>query len=229
VLALALAAAGCGNSDHRLGGVTCGGGAELVMIDDMEDENKAAIPIASGRAGNWYAYNDKSPSGVQMPGALIDVFTMVELEPQRGTSAWAAHTSGSGFSEWGAGIACDLNLKSEYDASRHSGIAFWIRSRNPVRVQVPDRNTSPRGGNCDETLLNDCNDDFGANLPPSQDWREVRLHWSELRQAGFGRRRWPSIDASAIYAIKFQTGPDTDFDFLIDDVAFLCTDPAAKP
>ena len=217
----------CAEPEHRLGGVTCGAGAERVMIDDMEDSNKAAIIQASGRAGTWYAYNDNSAGSTQRPGSLVDVFPMERLEPARGASQWAARTRGGGFSNWGAGIAFDLNLKDSYDASEYTGISFFVHSRlpngYPVRVQISDRFTSPRGGEC---RGGDCNDDFGANVVASPEWQEIRLHWSELLQLGFGRSPLPTVDTSAVYAIKFQVGTYTDFDFFIDDVAFLCTDPA---
>lgn len=238
--------AGCGDAQHSLGGVTaqnrddpsavdhvgrCEPGAAVDLIDNMEDGD-GSIFLSHGRAGVWFSYNDDTNKDVgsgttQWPKAGAERFFMDPVSPPRKGSIKAAHTNGSGYSNWGAGIGFDLLVQQPYDASRYRGLTFFLR-RAPeadaaVRLNVTDRNTSPLGGVCDADH-NGCYSDFGIDLQATESWQEVKLEWSELTQPSWALMNYDAIATSALYGIRFQSKPNAHFDFWIDDIAFLCAE-----
>ncbi|MGC4095051.1 MAG: hypothetical protein QM756_45460 [Polyangiaceae bacterium] len=237
-------AVGCGDAQHSLGGSSarnlddpsavshsgrCDPGALIDLIDDMEDED-GSIFLSHGRAGVWFSYNDETNrddgSGTtQWPKAGAERFFMDPVSPRRKDSTRAAHTMGSGYSNWGAGIGFDLLVQQPYDASHYKGLTFFLR-RGPgadasLRLNVTDGNTSPLGGRCD-TNHNGCYSDFGFDLSASEAWQEVKLTWDELSQPSWAVTRYDAIETSLLYGIRFQAPQNSSFDFWIDDVAFLC-------
>jgi hypothetical protein len=227
---------GCSDAEHRLGGFSCPAddpsntlqgpcvtGDALDLIDDMEDSD-GSIDM-QGRAGVWFAFNDGTIDAIQVPPSNAENFAMQLLTPPRGSSKYAAHSLGSRFTEWGAGIGFDLRVKKAYDVSRASGISFWARTlpgkTTRLRLNVPDRNTSSLGGICAEPL---CNDSFGADLELTTSWQLFSFRWSELKQVGWSTNTYPSIEISEIYGIRFQTEPAAEFEFEIDDIAFTCSE-----
>ncbi|MFZ5893879.1 MAG: hypothetical protein ACOY0T_22650 [Myxococcota bacterium] len=237
-----LAAVGCGDAQHSLGGVTprntddpsavphvgrCAPGAVVDMIDNMEDGD-GSIFLSHGRAGVWFSYNDETNKNLdtaQWPKAGAERFFMDPISPARKSSKRGARTRGAGYSNWGAGIGFDLLVQQPYDASHYEGITFFLR-RSPgaastVRFNVTDRNTSPLGGQCDANN-NGCYSDFGFNLTATENWEEIKLSWSDLTQPSWALVRYPALETSALYGIRFQAEPNANFDFWIDDIAFLC-------
>jgi hypothetical protein len=238
VAATCLVAAGCGDGDYRLGGAgpqqealqpsdvptvgLCANGADVELIDQMEDGD-GAINLTGGRAGVWFAFNDGT--GTQFPKLNVESFPMAAVDPERSGSRYAARTYGSGFTTWGGGIGFDLLAQHEYDASTYAGIAFWAR-RAPgataaVRLVVIDGATSPLGDECD-FVHNLCHDDFGSDLELGTAFHHFSFAWADLTQRGWSGQILPSVDASRLYGVRFQTDASVDFDFWIDDVALLC-------
>ena len=198
-----------------------GGSVTPGLIDDMEDNNDAIL-TAEGRQGFWFTFNDQTAGAKQSPPSTG--FTMSALSTPRETSTFAARTSGSGFTAWGAGMGLNLNsmgtTKSAYDASGYTGLTFWAMaaagSATTVRVSVADADTSPEGGVC---MGDKCNDHFGAPIELGATWKQYALKFSELKQEGFGQP-FPGLKAAALYAISFSVGANTTFDVYIDDIAF---------
>lgn len=242
---LAVALAGCGQ-DQSLGGEPdpeeqpaadrhlCSGGAELEMIDDMEDRHPAILEYGA-RSGNWFAFNDLTPGGEQTPPTNVQRFPMFELEPPRGESEYGVGSHGHGFERWGAGVGFELNAQKPYDASPYAGIAFWAK-RAPgatprLRFDVTDLNTSPFGDVCNlEATCDDhggceverqCDDYFGADLELEEEWTYYEFSWSDLEQAGWSMVGYPRI-SETIFGVRFQVDDKQDFDFLVDDIAFVC-------
>lgn len=243
---LATALWGCGQ-DQSLGGEAdpderppatdrhlCSGGAELEMIDDMEDKHPAILENGA-RSGNWFAFNDLTPGGVQTPPTNVQRFPMTELEPPRGDSHYGVSSHGEGFARWGAGVGFELNAQKPYDASGYAGVSFWARrergATSRLRFDVTDLNTSPFGDVCNlEATCDDhggcqverqCDDYFGADLELEPEWNYYEFRWSELRQAGWSMVRYPRI-SQTIFGIRFQVDVNEPFDFVVDDIAFVC-------
>ena len=215
----------------------CSEGAEFELIDDMEDDNATIIIRRDNdRSGVWFAFNNDNSFGDQEPKPNSP-FYMDELDPARGSSHYAAHTRGSGFVDWSGGIGFDLRSQLAYDASRYAGFGFWARrdadASARLRADVTDRNTTPYGGQCDseatcsrdracDPALMACYDNFGVALELSEEWQFYSYGWDELSQAGWSGNFYSEITRTEIYGIRFQSEPETEFEFWIDDVAFVC-------
>lgn len=258
VFACCVLLAACGQATgHQLGGDNvgapvellrvgrCGADADLELIEDMEDNNQA-INQAAGRSGSWFSFNDGT--GTQSPMMGTQIFPMTDLDPPRGASRKAVHTSGSGFTTWGAGVGFELASTAPYDASRYAGIAFWARGAagvtQSVRINVTDRNTSQFGSVCDLDCQADvgatennestdkicmpdrgpCHDyfgvDFGATL--SGEWQLFRYSWAELSARNWSHKNLPAIVTSEVYGMRIQADSPDSFDFWLDDIGFIC-------
>ncbi len=241
----AAALSGCGQ-DQSLGGEPaperppsadrhlCAGGAELEMIDDMEDRHPAILEYGE-RSGNWFAFNDLTPGGEQTPPTNVQRFPMIELDPPREDSNYGIGSNGHGFERWGAGVGFELNAQKPYDASPYAGISFWAR-RAPdatpqLRFDVTDVNTSPFGDVCNlEATCDDhggceverqCDDYFGADLELQEDWTYYQFGWSELEQVGWSEVLYGEL-SETIFGVRFQVAGRQTFDFEVDDIAFVC-------
>lgn len=209
------------NTDERGNGVT------TELIDDME-ANTGSILASKGRVGAWYVYNDATSTAKQNPGVP---FLPEAITPPRGTSGFAARTSGKGFDTWGAGMGFNFNdpgdgaggsKKSLYDASAYKGLTFYAKAEPStavsVRVNLSSKDTDPAGGVC--TPAAKCNDDFGKSITLTNDWKQYTIMFSDLTQQGFGTAV-KSFDPSKVYAVHFQVAKSATFDFWIDDIAFI--------
>ncbi len=199
------------------GGITsCGvvGSGYPVLIDDMEDGD-ALILFNDGRQGGWFVYNDGT--GMQVPSGQVG--SMPLLDVARDMSTRGAHTYGSGFATWGAGIGFALAAGCMYDASAHLGFSFWARasSAQTARLMVNTGATSPpeSGGYC----KSGCYDSFGAPIALSNSWNEYAVSFYDLAQQGWGTPA--SFDPSELLTIQFQVSAYQAFDFWIDDIEFL--------
>ena len=217
---------GSGGSGGGGGGAAGSPGGSL-LIDDMEDQD-GSINAVDGRDGAWYTYNDETATGTQAPAVAKD-FTMKAVTPARGDSGFAANTTGSGFTSWGAGMGFDLNnagaAAKPYDASAHSGISFYARTGagagKGLRGNVADKQTTVEGGICKETAtVHECFDDFGADVTITTEWKQVTLKFASMKQGGFAKA-FPKLATNGLYAIHFQVDANVKFDLWIDDVSFV--------
>lgn len=236
-----LGAAGCSDDSYRLGGAgdanvpLCAEGAAIEYIDRMED-GEGAIEFTAGRTGFWFAFNDlvvgpaadPNEDATQYPDRNGETFPMAKLTPARDDSHYASHSYGGGFTDWGAGIGFELRVRQAYDLSKYAGISFWAKrgaeGTANLLLALPDRNTSPIGGVCDDA--NDlCHDDFGQLIQDlDTEFQQYTYRWSELNAQNWSEADLEGIDTSQVYGVRFQTW-DKDkapFDYWIDDVALLC-------
>lgn len=220
-------AVGCCDDSHRLGGPQharlCSEGAELEIIDQMEDGD-GTIELIAQRGGSWFSFNDKT-AGTQEPASDAETFAMSELVPPRSGSHIAARSRGGGFTIWGAGIGFEIYSQKAYDLSSYAGITFWARrepdTASTLRFAVTDVATAPRGHQCHD---NDaaCSDYFGSDVSLATSFQRYSFTWAELAQVGWGKPNPPSVDPSQIYGLRFQMYQGESFDFWIDDIALIC-------
>jgi hypothetical protein len=199
------------------------GSGSIDMIDDMED-NDASILMTGDRNGAWFSIHDETPGSLWPPAD--SPFVMSPLPQPRGTSKVSVRSNGSGFGNWGAAVGIVLKIDDAkqplfYDASAYKGITFWARigenSTTSLRVDLPDKNTFPKGGVCQGTQ---CNDHFGESISSlSQAWKQFTIAFSELKQSNFGLQQ-PALDTAHLAGIQFEFGKDATFFVLIDDLAF---------
>jgi hypothetical protein len=220
LITLAAGCAGGGTDD----GTTPTGPSDL--IDDLEDGDDA-INETNGRMGGWYTFNDESTTGTQTPPSS----GFMTATGGADGSAFAAATSGHGFTVWGAGMGFDLNNpeavgmtgpRAPYDASRFAGIVFKAKGNVPVTVSLEVVGVTPtdRGGTCvpSMTMGEECDDLHGTLIDPTSEWKEYVVEFSRLRQGGWGKT--VPFAATDVTAVLFQTDKDVSFDIAVDDVRF---------
>ena len=203
------------------------GGGEVTpksVIDDFEDGDGGIIE-SDGRIGYWYTYNDETEGGTQTPASGAN------FEPIKGDAAsgsYFAQTTGSGFTEWGAGFGFDFNNPGDersrgvYDVSSYEGVTFMAKGNISIRVVLPTMAVIPQSqdGNCDEgdgseTL---CDDAHGKDIPLSSEWKRYTIAFDEVAQQGWGTSS--SWDPSSVVGFQIQMAEGMDFDVAIDDLAF---------
>jgi hypothetical protein len=250
--ALLLAAcAGSGGSMQTTGGAGTGGGAAgtgggAVTVDctmdtgmtpndvsDFEDGTGSVLPNDM-RNGGWYSYVDTAATCSVMP-APNGTATAAEIPGGRCASMFALHFTGTGCTDWGAGVGTDLKApaatdggttagpKVPYDVSGYTGVTFWARSDkgSQMRMKMPmtDETKTTDGGECVESATSKCSDDFGANIPLTKNWVKRTVMFSTMTQEKWGKAfTW---NPAHVTSIQFQVPKGAAFDVWIDDVAFI--------
>jgi hypothetical protein len=184
------------------------------LIDDFEDGDDAIL-TNDDRQGTWYVSNDGM--GLQEPGMQEDM-TPSMLVPTRDASRRALHTSGSGFSVWGAFVRAYLRVSGArnepYDASGYTGVRFWARSgddeEHSAFLMLPSVKTTTCPG---------CGDHFGSEFQYTSEWQEFRMPFDAMKQRGFGPPQ-PALVTEEIVAVQILFADDVDFDVWIDDIGF---------
>ena len=131
----------------------------------------------SGSLAGWYDYRDPTPNAALNPVALAT--------PGAVNSAGAARLSGTGFQGFGAGMGYGLGC---WDATVFAGISFWAKGVSgtdnniALQVAVPATHAVADGGDC----VANCFDHPSKRVVLTPDWKQYRVTWAELAQAGFG-------------------------------------------
>jgi hypothetical protein len=204
------------------------GNATDTLIDDLEDGNPR-LPMIAGREGGWYVSNDATPGGQQLPVPSMMMPPAPERPgaPRNGVmSAFAMHTSGSGFESWGANMGLTLlqppgGPACPYDVSRHGGVRFWIRTDlkdSTVRFAMPTLETHApmQGGTCPQR----CGDHYGFNISPVPGtWTQIEVKFADMRQQNFGivTMFYPAH----VLNVEFSVTHSVDFDFWVDQLEFF--------
>jgi hypothetical protein len=195
------------------------------LIDDMEHADGSILSNCN-RVGFWFTFNDATTSATQTPAQGANFLPSLIPNGGRGSSTHAAHTTGSGFTVWGAGMGFDLNdqggssTKQTYDASNFTGFTFWVMAgqggATTVRFNVPTKATDPAGNLCSPAAK--CNDHFGTTVQLTMSWTQVTINFSQLQQLGWGTPA--TFQASQVYGVEFQFDPNKTFDLWVDDISF---------
>jgi len=202
--------------------------ADTGLIDDLEDGDDQILVIG-GRAGFWHTFNDATPGGKQTPDPEGEL-TLEEGGPEG--SAYCLHTTGSGFTEWGAGLGFDLNdqsavsggaaAKGPFDASGTAGITFKAKGNTYIRVAFPVQAVIPleEGGTCLTSTVEgeDCYDVHGIGFSLTKDWKRFEVPFAKLTQEGWGKVT--EFDLTTLLGVQFLIPPGVDFDVYIDEIAF---------
>ncbi len=186
---------GAGSSVGSGGGVVAGGsgpdatagaagGSSILLIDDFEDGDQRAVEPA----GWWYAVNDGTSSQS----------LLVEQDPLR--QSLSLHTTGAGFSDWGAALGVDL-AEVSLDA-RMSTLRFDARSAEDRAVAVQ--------------VIDDAGVRFTYNLTITATWQEYTVRLDQLyAAAGDG---FVQLDVASMNELHWFLFGGDHFDVWIDDV-----------
>lgn len=195
------------------------------LIDDLEDNN-GQIAVHQGRDGWWYNFHDDTASGVQYP------ILFAPAAPGDG-SAYAAHTNGRGFNNWGSGMGFALveGLNAVYDAQArgYTGIQFRARVGNgssiDVRLKAKTLEFVPAsdGGACPLS----CHDYYGAALTLTTSWQTYNVYFTQMTQQGWGYSA--AFNGNHLLGFEWQFGPSVDFDLFLDNLQFITGNPGDTP
>jgi hypothetical protein len=221
-----------------------------LKLSDFEDLAAATI-VQTGtptRNGYWYTYNDGSDTCLQRPSPspggypLGSYVSEAPPTPSPGPSgSLALHARWVDCDAWGAGIEADINVplspiggnysgpKVPYDLSSYSGITFWAMatpgSDGELRLKVPmtDETVIAEGGDCNESALHKCSDNFGEyfTLPAGGCWKQVTVRFSDpaFVQEGWGAEyAWNPVHAASIKIESRNGNMGQGYDFWIDDI-----------
>jgi hypothetical protein len=116
--------------------------------------------------------------------------------------------------------------KDAYDAGKYGGLKFYAKKgagEGKIRIKIPDSNTDPEGGRCQE-----CFNDFGASVGLTQEWTEYVLPFYLSKQESGWGDTFNSIVPTALYGMQWQVNtPGASFDIWLDDIAFVgCDSPS---
>ncbi|HEX3773435.1 MAG TPA: hypothetical protein VHV51_03165 [Polyangiaceae bacterium] len=201
-----------------IGGVGGVGGIGMPpsnLIDDFEDGD-AQLLLLGGRDGSWFVTNDghgqqtPPPNGPTLPSLLM---------PPRGLSTRAMHTTGSGFSVWGAALGVNFlsgMMPPPYDISMYQGLTFAVKlgketAVKPMRVSIADYDTTYG--------CKTCGDHFGVNVNVGDAFATVQVPFLSFKQLGFGTPV-RAFDPTRTYTVYFSWTQNQTFDVWIDDLSF---------
>ena len=197
------------------------------VISTFEDGTGAVQQVA-GRGGGFYMFNDETGTQVPAPGA-----EPMATEKAHCDSVYALCTSGDGFTIWGAGMGTDLGpttggVKSTYDASGYTGVAFWAIAAEgtimQLKVGIKDTNTAPEGGVCDPNEPSGdtaCHNDWAMRVVMDTEWTHYTILFTELTQDPTWGMQFDQFAVQQTYSIQFQVDAGLPFDFCIDDLVFV--------
>ncbi len=173
------------------------------LADDFEDGN-----LISRWNGKWVTVDDRVAGGSSE--------SKVEIVPGgSGGSRNALKISGrvTNKFQWGpfAGAVVSLGKDEDtfFDLSQFSGLQFYAKGGNNKPYKVAFSIVAVKD-----------HDDFFHEATIGDEWQLVKIPFSALKQAGFGKRvDW---NGREVKAVSFFTsgGPRDSFELYIDDVSF---------
>jgi len=178
----------------------CATNANSLMLSDFEgDPTTVALAVvneAAGINGLWENFNDETST---------QNFAVEVDDPADTQCGQALHTSGSGFTSWGAGVGFSFAGTPEaptvYDGSEWTGIRFKAKKGSggltPVRFNIALKKSEgiPSGGTCDDTVEgHDCYNHPGRFLEGEY---EVGTEWRTY-QFCFDRDFYPQFLPSTL-------------------------------
>lgn len=193
---------------------------DITVIDDFEDMD-GLLAEDRGRVGFWLTTNDGTGSQTPAPDTAI-----TPVAGGANGTAFALHTTGSGFSDWGAALQVDMNNEAgrlPYDASAYTGIEFYARGEGTIRVEFVATSTvtAAQGGNC----TGDCFDSHGVLVELTPEWTKQTIYFDHAMQVGWGTPA--DFNGGDLLALSFRAGlfeagqTEASFDLWIDELKFV--------
>jgi hypothetical protein len=165
------------------------GDAATRLIDDFEDRDTQTI----SHGGWWYTVRDDTSSQ----------YFAVEDDARRPDSAFALHTSGSGFTDWGAAIGVDV--AGYFAAESFNVLRFLARAETPREVSVH--------------LLDGSGQHFTRSFEISADWQRYFIYLDEMYIVVDGQG--VPLDVATLHELQWFFFLPESFDFWLDDVTLI--------
>ena len=189
-----------------------------LTIDDFEDGD-LLLDARTTLHGVWYLNNDGTGTQSPAPASDLSAAALLESPGSPESPAHALHTSGSGFSAWGAFTAVRLNSARAhactFDLSRYTGIELSVKGTGGLRLNTGTVATTPvvDGGECHSDRCSD----FGQHLELSSEWSHVSVAFEDLSQPDWAEKSaWQPERA---LRLSFWA-EGADFDLWLDDLRF---------
>ena len=179
-----------------------------LLLDELTDED--ARFAVGGISGEWFTYSDGTspitpPDHTGLP--IVD---------------GAAHVSGTGFSEWGAGLSAYF---TSADLSAFDSVVVRVRGNGVIVAEVATPATSPpeEGGTCMGT---GCFGHFARSFPLTDTYQDVVIRFAELAQPSWGQPAQLALDGviSLNLTTKVSEGP-ASIDLWVDRLALHAAAP----
>lgn len=207
-------------------GASAGAGcAERAVIADAEFDEAGALsfpippPYDDSSYATWTAFGDDFGGGY---GSRI-------MSTYSGGLTYSFGCTGERYTDWGGGCIMIINAQ-DLAALGYNTFEFWARATTPLetRVSLPDRNSAPEARVCDDApagcLENCCFDHYGIDISIGSEWALHRHRFDELDKIDNNGPPGP-FDPTYVREIDFRVAAGTDFEFFVDDIAFLaCSD-----
>jgi hypothetical protein len=169
--------------------------ASPFVLDDFEDGNTESLNISDGY---WYFEPDQTCSG-SFP---------VETTAGHAGTTHALRTRGGGCTAWGALVGLDLGGSSDtdsFDASSFDALRLWARAEPGSVTELSVSLLDPQH--------------FDTVVEVSTEWQELVLPLDGFAFNDQGSER--PHDASRFTHLQFFVFSPDDFDFWLDDIAFV--------
>jgi hypothetical protein len=204
--------------------------ADAVVYDGTAQGSTCTAKLNPPRDGQWFSANDGSGTerafGPAASGEL------------GGASDCAMHAAGAGFTGWGGDVGVVLangqQTACPYDAGAYRGLRVSLKGTaygtqgtgykpadNVIMLWFATVQTAPpeKGGTCQAK----CGDSHGVFCSLTGMWAVCDAPFASVKQQGWGTP--VAFDPTQIIMIglsagRYTPGPDTSWDFWVDNVTF---------
>ena len=173
-----------------------------LLLDDLSDAD--ARFAVNGISGEWFTYSDGTspitpPDHTGLPA-----------------TDGAAHVSGAGFNDWGAGVSAYF---STADLSAFDAILVRVRGSGVIVAELATPATSPpeEGGTC---TGEGCFGHFARSIPLTEAFQDVSIGFADLAQPSWAQPAQLALDG--VISLNLTTkvaGAPASIDLWIDRLA----------
>lgn len=187
-----------------------------LVLDDFEDGD-LLLDDERNLNGVWYVNNDGT--GEQAPSPGDERRGLIQGPGSPNSPKHALHTSGAGFTRWGAFAAAHLNASRSracvYDLSRHAGLHLSVKGEGTLRVNLGAAPTTPIVD--DGACGTDACSDYGKSLELTSDWQSLDVSFAELEQPAWATPAPLELENALRISFWAEGG---ELDFWLDDLRF---------
>jgi hypothetical protein len=223
IVLIGIAAAGCGGegNDARSadalpptgGAATTAPGSGVpdadgeVLLDELDDSD--ALFAAGDVSGEWFTYSDGT-SPITPPD-----------HTGIGAVGGEAHVTGSGFSDWGAGLSAYFR---SVDLTTFDGFRLRAKGAGSIVVELATPATSPpaEGGTC---MGSGCFGHFATSIELGPDYRDYDITFAALEQPSWAQPAQLALDGviSLNLVAKGSAASPASIDLWVDRLALHAT------
>jgi hypothetical protein len=196
--------------------------AEKVGFAPLTDFTSGIARVSSAVGHGTIVFMTDGSGAVWPPARTPDAGppnVPTELVP--GCTMSALHVRGKdvlGFAVLSANLGYGF---ASVDLSAYTGVVISVAGAAPgLQLTIGTVDTQPTqwGGTCDEAGPKPCYDGYGDFVDVDSIWRQVKLPFASLRQAGWGKPGPMPMDKSQVLGLGFSLPLDADFDLWVSAV-----------